>query len=369
MSRLSRGRRAIGRVIVTLALVLAGGSTATAAPAGLPAPPQWEPLPLAHRVTSETRINGIFAPPGGPLYALLDRVGTFRSDDEGLSWTDLRIPISLQLQAVDPVDHRRLYLTGSGGIYVSEDAGRTFDLILNIGYGARHVVVSPADPSVVYAAAISSEAMAPGGQKSWLFRSRDRGRTWKVLPDETATGTFISVGPLMSDPRDANRLMVQADAGGVSFPTRWRLRETRDQGESWTEGIHLACGSPRSLARAGETLWLTTSFSSGVCGGQRTGYLLWRSEDDGAAWAVVHEWPRFGVHPVVADQTVPDRLYAGVSRPLGAGVITSADGGATWSPLGGEEPGDIRHLVLSADGRYLYAAGERLWRLRLGPDS
>jgi photosystem II stability/assembly factor-like uncharacterized protein len=124
----------------------------------------------------------------GHVWAAADRVGLFRSTDNGGRWervgADFDVPI--WSMCFDPHDDQRIYVGTSPGVARSEDGGATFDELdtsispaCPIGTSrTTNVVVDPLDPAVVWASV----------EVDGLHRSGDRGETWASLgrlgPDE-----------------------------------------------------------------------------------------------------------------------------------------------------------------------------------------
>ena len=147
---------------------------------------------LKSRIGSEVDAEGMLdshaiavstAAPGQPLLAV--RMGLFRGDDRGASWTDLQI-------------------------------GRFSPLTY-----CRDIVVSPHDARVLYAC-LSSAARSDDGA---LYRSDDVGATWRrVDHGVTARGTMMSV------------TVAHADAKRIYCATRCgQIFGTEDDGASWRE--------------------------------------------------------------------------------------------------------------------------------------
>ena len=196
--------------------------------------------------------------------------------------------------------------------------------------------VSPADPKVLYA----------GGNV--LFRSQDRGRTWKpISPDLTRNDkskqgssggtiikdnsgaevydTILAITPAPSDPKV---IWVGTDDGIVQV--------TRDGGASWTnvsahlpklpawgrvESIDVAASDPGSALIA-----VDRHFS-----GDFKPY-LYRTSDYGAHWISIsgNLPPDVYAHVVRRDLRNPDLYYAGLEN----GLYVSWDAGKRWYLLG-----------------------------------
>src|SRR5204863_9263920 len=112
----------------------------------------------------------------------------YRSDDGGETWAPGgRVPDAggVNLVVVDPTDPSIVYAAatqylGRGiprlGLYKSRDAGQNWALLPLPGAVAWRLVITPANPSVLYAIV---------GQGYPLYRSQDGGQSWKtVMPAE-----------------------------------------------------------------------------------------------------------------------------------------------------------------------------------------
>jgi photosystem II stability/assembly factor-like uncharacterized protein len=164
--------------------------------------------------------------PDGTLYLVVarrserGRIGDegdgalYVSTDAAARWTRLPLPAGTNgpnALTLDPADARRLYLSAwgvsnpsgdtGGGVFVSEDAGRTWRNTLPRSQHVYDVTVDPGDPSVLYACGFDQSA----------FRSRDRGLTWTRI-----RGYNFKWGHrVIPDPRDASRVYVTTFGGSV----------------------------------------------------------------------------------------------------------------------------------------------------------
>jgi photosystem II stability/assembly factor-like uncharacterized protein len=115
--------------------------------------------------------------------------------------------------AVDPANPNRLYLaawardTGQhgegGGIYLSEDAGKSWRQVLDRDHHVYDVTIDPRDPNRLYAAGFESSA----------WRSTDRGEHWTRIP-----GFNFKWGHrVIPDPNNANKVYITTFGGGVWY--------------------------------------------------------------------------------------------------------------------------------------------------------
>lgn len=284
---------------------------------------------------------------------------------------------------VDPSDDDALIWADGQFVWITRDDGRTFvplftDEVTAGAWRSRGVdniatndVVFNADSSYIFL------AMPELG----CFRSADGGGSWQNCNDPAAVGDWNGYGgnvmTVATDPDRANVVWL-TQANQIAGPHT--LLKSTDYGATWSAvGTGLpATGVPSGLAVDAaspinqRTLFITWDgdvYASGDdgatwarvldCNGCRftavrdydgTSYVfaggeagLWRSTDGGANWAEVgptamrgaqggdfwlSTWE--GVHAIVPDPTVADRIYA-VVYGVGRGLYRSDDRGATWT--------------------------------------
>jgi photosystem II stability/assembly factor-like uncharacterized protein len=160
------------------------------------------------------------------LYLLISRrsedgsIGTdkdgaiYRSTDGAEHWAPIAMPESANAPnglAIDPKNPNRLYLaawaraTGEhgegGGIYLSEDAGKTWKQVLDRDRHIYDITIDPRDAKILYAAGFESSA--------WI--SRDAGEHWSRIP-----GFNFKWGHRVTpDPENPNAIYVTTFGGGV----------------------------------------------------------------------------------------------------------------------------------------------------------
>ncbi|MCS6825543.1 MAG: hypothetical protein NZ553_02915 [Caldilinea sp.] len=374
----------------------------------------------------EGRPDAIAVAPDGAMYLGMGGGEILRSDDAGASWrpwSTLDRDGLFYALAVDPFNADRLFAGTQHGLYFSLDVGRTWRPLESVGERrgrtlleaggslflgaedgvyrweetirrwerlgeglplrqARTLAASPANPSILFV-----------GTDAGLYRSLDAGATWRLVgwPQNGVNG-------LLFDPGDPNRLYMH-----IAFERVYRTNEALGDAPTWDarwEGMPISAevlslamepGNPHRLyAGAAQGLyigderaerWRNVPALTGrslftivvdplhhqrVYAGATDG--LYRSEDRGETWE------RLGLQDVTVtalawNERQPQLLYAGTKYQ---GLWRSVDAGRTWEQAPFDEAAQdesINALLLSADGRWLYAATTRgVWRAALGPE-
>jgi photosystem II stability/assembly factor-like uncharacterized protein len=159
----------------------------------------------------------------GTIFAALEVNGVMRSDDGGESWSDcskdlIRLAQLPHLKskivsdtynegmldghaiAISPADPDKVILAVRMGLFETSDRGDTWQ-DMEVGrfspttYG-RDIKVSPSDPNTLYAALSVAAASKDGG----IYRSTDKGASWKRFDKVQVHGTIMSVALHQSDP-------------------------------------------------------------------------------------------------------------------------------------------------------------------------
>ena len=215
------------------------------------------------------------------------------------------------------------------------------------------MTLSPSSPQTVYVGA------------NHVFRSRDRGETWRIISpdltknrpetrnssrsggtvrDVTGAENYHTIYTLAESPVDPTVIWAGTDDGNVQV--------TRDGGGSWTNVEPEMPGLPEGLVVSHvEPSHHDAAVAYVAIEGHRTGDTapyIYRTDDYGQSWTritdgIPSEHPGNSVYVVVEDPEDPDLLFAGTEF----GAFVSLDRGASWQPfMNGLPPVAVRDLVI-----------------------
>ncbi len=253
-------------------------------------------------------------PPGGTVISLAADpnntsklfLGTsdghvFTSSDEGSHWQMISRIGSGQDDVithiiVDPRDGNRLYASswtlysGGGGVYRSDDGGRTWNIIGLAHETVRALAQSPTDPTLLLA-----------GSLTGVYRSTDEGASWvKITPDNHPDlNRFDSVA---FDPKDNNIIY----AGTYHLP--WK---TSDGGKNWFPVVKGMIDDSDVM-----NIIVDPANSSNVHAVACSG--IYHSLNGGTEWVKYKSIPNVfrRTQLIRMDPTNPDILYAGTTSGL-----------------------------------------------------
>ncbi|MGI9076109.1 MAG: WD40/YVTN/BNR-like repeat-containing protein [Gemmatimonadaceae bacterium] len=301
--------------------------------------------------------------------------GVWKTTDAGRSWLNISDGFfeAASMGAIDVADSDpNVVYAGTGsdglrsnvsigkGVYKSADAGKTWTHagLRNAGQiGA--VVIHPATPDIVYAAAIGNP-FKPNRERG-VYRTRDGGKSWqKILYISDSTGAVdIELQP--GKPNVVYAAMWRAERKPwtiVSGAREGGVYKSTDGGDSWTK---LTNGLPNELI--GKIDFAVSPAMPNrlyALVEAKPGNGLYRSDDAGESFAAVNDTTAglitrpFYYTNVDADPANADVVYVGTE-----GFYKSTDGGRTFAtmptPHGDNHdlwinPGDPSIMVQSNDG-------------------
>lgn len=273
-------------------------------------------------------------PGGGSI--TYEGTGLYRSKDGGRTWTPLGLRDSGAISAitVDPASPRRIYVAATGslyngggdrGVYRSEDGGTSWQRILagaNEFTGATEIVV---DGDRLYAVLWDHrrrpDLRTYGGVGSGVFRSTDGGATWQRLggglpaegPDVGRIGLAVA----------GDRLYAIVNKSAGSFEGFY---SSTDGGDNWSRTPANAdlTNSQSSFGWWFGKVWVDPGDTEHV---HVAGVALLTTKDGGATWTADDTSMHVDHHAMVWDPRRPGRVYLGND----GGVYRSdADGDGGW---------------------------------------
>ncbi len=286
--------------------------------------------------------------------------GVWKTDNAGTTWQPLfdeQSSYSTGCVTIDPSNSEVIWVgTGENvggrhvaygdGVYKSEDGGSSWkNMGLKTSEHISKIVVDPTDPNTVWVAA-QGPLWSKGGERG-IFKTSDGGKSWKqVLGDNEWTGAT----ELVIDPRnpkvlyaatwDRHRTVAALMGGGPGSG----LHRSTDGGETWTK---LSQGLPTSnMGKIGlaispqqpDVLYAAIELD-------RKSGAVYRSADRGASWAKMSTAVSGGTGPhyyqeLYASPHKFDRIYL-----MNVRVLTSEDGGKTFSELKEEKKHSDNHAI------------------------
>lgn len=251
---------------------------------------------------------------------------------------------------VDPSDPNRLYFgTLDGQIYVSEDAGRHWRLLVNFNRPrlfVDHILIDPRNSRVLYVATHRHK------EAGAFFKSTDGGRTWRESP-ELRNEALHSLTQSESDP---NVLLTGTISG---------IFRSNDSGETWfplpthqTSGLHNV-----------ESLAIDPRNTKVIYAG--TWYLPYKSSDGGQTWRIIK-------NGIVDDSdifaiNIDPRNANHVIASACSGIYETRDAGESWRKIQGIPSQSRRTRAIlqhpSIAGMVYAGTTEGFWRSTKGGDA
>ena len=250
---------------------------------------------------------------------------------------------------VDPSNPDRFYFgTLDGQIYTSDDAGKHWQLLYNLGRPrlfVDNIIVDPRNPKVLYVGTHRHDL--PGG----FFKSTDGGLTWR----ESTQLKNESIHSLAQSEANPDVLL----AG--TFNTIFR---SDDAGETWKQ---LPTSKVQGLHHV-ESLAFDPRTSDTIYAG--TWYLPYKSFDGGQTWKIIREGmiDDSDVFAIDIDPRDPNHVFMSAC----SGIYESKNGGENWRKVQGIPSQSRRTRAIlqhpAVAGLILAGTTEGFWRSDKGGD-
>ena len=322
---------------------------------------------ISRIIVDPTDANTVYVAALGHLWGANKERGIYKTTDGGQTWTS-----SLQVDEstgaidlmMDPSDRNTLYAAmyfrrrtpysfssggATGGIFKTTDGGRTWKKLatgLPSSTGRIGLDVYRKNPNIVYAV-IESDL---GGQSSLfdtksktggIFRSEDKGETWKRVNELTPRSFYFS--QIRIDPTDDQRIYVLgfvlhvSDDGGQTF--------RNDGAKDVHPDLH--------------AMWIDPANSDHLLLGTDGG--IYASYSRAASWQFINNYPIGEFYRVTADMARPYSIAGGLQDNfswVGPSQTRTRDGivNSDWRSLGG---GDGMYVAIDpTDPAIIYSESQ-----------
>ena len=215
-----------------------------------------------------------------------------------------------------------------GGFYVSEDAGRHYEMR---NRGLKHPYVEtiaehPSNPDILFLGTL-------GG----IYKTTDRGLTWQEkrsgLPPISSSGHTVQISKFAFAPGNPNTLYAAVGQPRTYKGARGEVWRSDDCGETWRMVVK------SGLAKDVNVFDLAIDASNAARLLVATNKGLFRSEDGGETWTPSNEGlpshlrtRHLAWSPSSSNVVYVTLRQKGGESPWSAGVYRSDDGGRTWQP-------------------------------------
>jgi len=310
-------------------------------------------VPVGHFAVAPSDPKTIWVGTGDPASGRIPirGFGVLKSSDGGRTWTPMGLERTRHIGriAIHPSNPDVVYVAALGyhfsanperGLYKTEDGGRTWDRVLDLGekIGFVEVVIRPDRPEVVFAASYDKSRVPWNfddfGPGTAIYRSTDGGRNWRKLAGGLPSGNLGRIG-LAVYPKNPDIMYATIDNANERPRTPEEAKPAAAAPSPRPAPVPRVGGEVYRSDDGGETWKKTNSDKEPIGGGKWYGQIYVDPNDDKVVY-------------------VPN-------TPL----YRSLDGGRTWGAKGPEnlagsvhvdhhaiwiDPADSRHIILGHDG-------------------
>ncbi|HXG81838.1 MAG TPA: hypothetical protein VNJ05_08565 [Sphingomicrobium sp.] len=198
------------------------------------------------------------------------------------------------------------------------------------------------------------------------YRWDEEAQRWLPLQDSNPVSSYMGIESLAADPVDPDIVYLAAGMGRWGEAAIWR---SADRGSTWRiTPVPFKMGGNEDGRGLGERLAIDPNRTSTLFFGSRHDG-LWRSDDSGATWRRVESFPHpglgapgprrtnAGISFVLFDPGHPGTIYAAIADPGAAHLFRSTDGGTSWQTVPGEPPATMFPVRgdLDSEGNFYFA--------------
>ncbi|WLD94458.1 hypothetical protein [Alkalihalobacillus sp. AL-G] len=280
------------------------------------------------------------ANPGGGS-VVYGGTGVYKSTDGGESWeySGLKDSNAIGRIVVDPSNPNKILVAATGplfhdggerGLYVTEDGGETWELVLegaNATTGAIDIALDSQNPDRIYVA-MWDRIRYPnerkyGGEGSGIYRSEDGGASWTQLTEGLPAGEQVGRIGLAVSSTDADKVyatVIKTDGHFEGFYV------SENAGGSWEKQPH---HDQLADSQSSFGWWFGRNYVDPNDGNHLfvSGVRLMESTDGGQTWTRSGRGIHADQHAMAWDPNKPDRVYLGND----GGLYRSEDDGSLES--------------------------------------
>lgn len=270
---------------------------------------------------------------GAPRNSISFGNGIYKSTDGGASWKHMGLATSERITRilVSPRDPSVVYAGVLGhvfgpnpdrGVYMSTNGGSSWEKVLYIdeSHGVSDMDIDPRNPNVLYAAMWRFERKPwthhSGSEQGGVFKSVDAGRTWRKLTN--GLPKLIGRIAVKVSPADPDIVYVLAESNEGTF-----FRST-DKGESFTQ-------MSKDVGIVNRGFYFTQLRADPVDANRVYAISgnLFTSIDAGKTFRQISQGTHVDFHTLWIDPLNPNRIWQGQD----GGTAVSYDRGESWESL------------------------------------
>jgi photosystem II stability/assembly factor-like uncharacterized protein len=245
---------------------------------------------------------------------------------------------------VHPADFSTFFVSPStGGIFKTTDNGRSWEPVFDDAgttLAIGDMAISESDPEIIWAGTgEGSGEQSPSSVGDGIYKSVDGGATWQNM-GLAGTRHFTKI---VIDPADPNTVFAAATGARWGANEERGIYRTTDGGVTWEKVLYIDDNTGFGdllMMPDGKTLFATSWFQrrsawAHVQKGPTSG--IYMSADGGENWEKIEKGLPGGNSGRIAiayAPSMPERMYAVFENDT-AGFFRSDDGGATWEMKNG----------------------------------